>query len=46
MEKLEFNVGEALDIELQNASSDAAIKGWDQDTVEITIDGDANQCGI
>jgi DUF4097 and DUF4098 domain-containing protein YvlB len=31
-------------IEIEQADGEAAISGWDQDTIELTLDGDADQC--
>ncbi len=31
-------------IEIEQADGEAAITGWDQDAIELTLDGDADQC--
>jgi len=33
-------------IEIEQADGEAAITGWDQDDIALTLDGDANQCVV
>ena len=46
MEKLRFETGRNLLLELRSAGQDAAIKGWDQNAVEVTLDGARDQCTV
>jgi hypothetical protein len=46
MNKLEFPVEAGLTVQLQRSDNDVAIKGWDRDTVELVLDGDADQCTV
>ena len=46
MDTLRFETGKELVIQLGQAGQDAAIKGWDQNAVEVTIDGSPDQCAI
>ena len=42
---LRFEVGEDLDVQL-HAEQDVALRGWDQDIVELVLDGDPDQCTV
>jgi ElaB/YqjD/DUF883 family membrane-anchored ribosome-binding protein len=46
MNTLKFQVSPETVIHLQRAEEDAAIKGWDRDEVELTVDGDPDQCTV
>jgi hypothetical protein len=34
------------ELELRQADHDVAIRGWDEDAIELTLDGDADQCAV
>lgn len=42
MDSLRFEPVETID--LSQASSDVAIRGWDEAAIELTVDGDESQC--
>ena len=42
MNTLQFQAGQR--IKVQQAHSDLGITGWDRDTIELTLDGDLDQC--
>ena len=42
---LRFETGEDLVVRLQS-DEDAALRGWDQGTVELIMDGDPGQCAV
>ena len=44
MEKLRFQTGQRLELQLRYAGGDAAIKGWEEAMVEVTLDGSLDQC--
>ena len=44
MNTLRFEVSQDITVLLQKASRDAAVKGWDEDAVEIILDGEQEQC--
>jgi DUF4097 and DUF4098 domain-containing protein YvlB len=44
MEKLRFQTGQRLELHLRYAGGDAAVKGWDEAMVEVTLDGSLDQC--
>jgi hypothetical protein len=33
-------------LELRQADHDVAIRGWDEDAIELTLDGDADECAV
>ena len=44
MNRLQFEALEGTVVHLTRADNDAVIKGWNQDTIEILLDGDPDQC--
>jgi len=46
VETVKFEIQGDLVLQLHYASGDAAIKGWDQDQVQVTIDGSPDQCTV
>jgi hypothetical protein len=46
METLQFEAGEGFSLLLELADSDAAIRGWDEDSVELTVDGSPDHCTV
>jgi hypothetical protein len=46
MNKLQFQVGTAPTLDLRQTDHDIAIRGWDQQQIEFTLDGDPAQCTI
>lgn len=44
MNTLRFEVSQDVTLLLQVASRDAAVKGWDEDAIEIILDGEQEQC--
>jgi len=44
MEKLRFETGQRLELQLRHAGQDAAIKGWEETGVEVILDGTLDQC--
>ncbi len=44
MEKLRFETGQRLVLQLRYAGQDAAIKGWKENGAEVILDGTLDQC--
>jgi hypothetical protein len=42
----QFQVGRENVLQLRHIDSDAAVKGWDADTVELTVDGEWEECVV
>lgn len=46
MDKLVFEAPQGTTVRIMRVDGDALIQGWDQDTVEIVVDGEADQCTV
>ena len=46
MDRLQFEAPQGTTVRLVRVDGDALIQGWDQDTVEIVLDGEADQCSV
>ncbi len=46
MEKKRFEIGAGGVLELLAAHDDLAIKGWDEDVIEVSLDGDWAACAV
>lgn len=46
MNSIRFDVPKSVTFRLLHGAGDVAINGWDADTVELTVDGDPEQCQV
>lgn len=46
MNKIQYQVGDRDVLDLVRADGDVAIKGWDEDFVELSLDGETEDCEV